>query len=135
LRRAEFCFFDQIHEEVDDGIDRLGVKGMGRVEAMGGDALLFQLLLERENIRRRAGHNTLRGSVHRGQSEHAGDEWRDLGFRLRHRKHRPLADLLHQIAAGADERDGIFQREDATETGGGIFAEAVPQEAGGPDAP
>jgi hypothetical protein len=93
-------------------------------QAAAGDGLLCQrLFVAAIAAGRRAGDHAHRGIVDGGQRNCAVDV--NLGGGQRHGKHRAGGQIVDQPSARGDDGERIFEREDAGDASGYVFADAV----------
>ncbi len=135
-RRAQPGLRGDFGELVEDRLHQPAVEGVRDAQPRahtGGK-------LGRERLQRveRAGDRDRRRRVGRGQLQRRVPGEPGCGLGLRHRqRHHPAArrQRLHQPAARRDQRRRVRQIHHPADTGGGIFADAVPDHHIGAHAP
>ncbi|CAM3196892.1 Uncharacterised protein [Burkholderia gladioli] len=89
---------------------------------------------QRVDARALAGHHAARRAVYGGQRQALAQRFGQLGLAEPDAGHRAGRQGLHQAAAQRDDRQRVLQREHAGQAGGHVFAEAMSDHRGGPDA-
>src|SRR5262249_18726038 len=113
----------------EDGVHEGGMEGMGDVEQSGCDALGLEAVTDFTEGVLVTGDDSAEGGIDGGDGERRGkgfDGGGDAIFGGHDGGH--LTDGwqgLHECGALGDELEAVFEREDAGDAGGDVFADAV----------